>query len=58
MNPVLEKMAMLETENRQLQAELQSVSYRLALKTRHSTHSGIDLPNFTDTSLHSSPAQP
>jgi chromosome segregation ATPase len=58
MNPVQEKMAMLETENRQLQAELQSVSYRLALKTRHSTHSGIDLPNFTDTSLHNSPAQP
>jgi len=58
MNPVQEKMAMLETENRQLQAELQSVSYRLALKSRHSSHSGIDLPNFPDTSLHSSPAQP
>ena len=45
-NPLQEKIAMLEKENGQLQAELQSVSYRLALKSRHSTHSGIDLPNF------------
>lgn len=47
MTPVREKVAMLQKENRQLQAELQSVSYRLALKTRHSSHSGIDLPNFS-----------
>jgi chromosome segregation ATPase len=46
MTPVREKVAILQRENRQLQAELQSVSYRLALKTRTSSHSGIDLPNF------------
>jgi len=46
MSPVREKVATLQRENRQLQAELQSVSYRLALKTRTTSHSGIDLPNF------------
>ncbi len=46
MTPVREKMIALQRENRQLQAELQSVSYRLALKTRTANHSGIDLPNF------------
>jgi len=46
MAPVREKVASLQRENRKLQAELQSVSYRLALKTRTSSHSGIDLPNF------------
>jgi chromosome segregation ATPase len=46
MTPVREKVTALQRENRQLQAELQSVSYRLAVKTRHTTHSGIDLPNF------------
>ncbi|NJL64156.1 MAG: hypothetical protein HC903_22875 [Methylacidiphilales bacterium] len=46
MTPVREKVATLQRENRQLQAELQSVSYRLALKTRTATHSGIDLPSF------------
>jgi chromosome segregation ATPase len=46
MTPVRDKIAMLQRENRQLQAELQSVSYRLALKTRHTSHSGIDLPHF------------
>jgi chromosome segregation ATPase len=46
MSPVRDKVATLQRENRQLQAELQSVSYRLALKTRTTSHSGIDLPNF------------
>jgi chromosome segregation ATPase len=46
MAPVREKVALLQRENRQLQAELQSVSYRLALKTRHTSHGGIDLPHF------------
>ncbi len=46
MAPVREKVAILQRENRQLQAELQSVSYRLALRTRNASHSGIDLPNF------------
>ncbi|WP_138502258.1 Npun_F5560 family protein [Nostoc sp. PA-18-2419] len=49
MTPVREKVAILQRENRQLQAELQSVSYRLAIKTRNSSHSGIDLPNFPRT---------
>ncbi|MBV6621617.1 MAG: hypothetical protein KI793_01465 [Rivularia sp. (in: Bacteria)] len=46
MTPVREKVALLQQENRQLQAELQSVSYRLALKSRTASHSGIDLPSF------------
>lgn len=46
MTPVREKLAALQQENRQLQAELQSVSYRLALKSRTASHSGIDLPSF------------
>jgi chromosome segregation ATPase len=46
MGPVREKVVTLQRENRQLQAELQSVSYRLALKNRNASHSGIDLPNF------------
>ncbi len=46
MEPVREKVALLQQENRQLQAELQSVSYRLALKSRTASHSGIDLPSF------------
>ena len=40
--PVKERLDMLQRENRQLHAELQSVSYRLAVKTR----SAIDLPYF------------
>ena len=40
--PVKEKLEMLQRENRQLHAELQSVSYRLAVRTR----SAIDLPSF------------
>ncbi len=47
MAPIRDKVASLKKENRQLQAELQSVSYRLALKTRTNNHSGIDLPNFS-----------
>jgi chromosome segregation ATPase len=46
MAPVREKVAILQRENRQLQAELQSVSYRLALKSRNANHGGIDLPTF------------
>jgi DNA repair exonuclease SbcCD ATPase subunit len=46
MAPIREKLTTLQRDNRQLQAELQSVSYRLALKTRTTSHSGIDLPNF------------
>lgn len=41
---VLEKVEMLQRENRQLHAELQSVSYRLAIRNRRSN--GLDLPSF------------
>jgi hypothetical protein len=46
MTPVRDKVTILQRENRQLQAELQSVSYRLALKNRYANHGGIDLPTF------------
>lgn len=38
------KVAAIQQENRQLQAELQSVSYRLAVRTRRSQC--LDLPSF------------
>jgi DNA repair exonuclease SbcCD ATPase subunit len=41
---VMEKVEKLQRENRQLHAELQSVSYRLAQKSRRP--SGLDLPSF------------
>lgn len=44
MAPVKEKVAQLQRENRQLHAELQSVSYRLAVRTRRQSH--LDLPSF------------
>jgi len=44
MIPVREKVAMLQRENRQLHAELQSVSYRLAVRSRNITR--VDLPSF------------
>jgi len=59
MAPVRDKVAILQRENRQLQAELQSVSYRLALKTRYTNHGGIDLPNFSrsEAPTHNSASQ-
>jgi predicted nucleic acid-binding Zn-ribbon protein len=44
LQPIKAKMATLQKENRQLHAELQSVSYRLAVRSRRS--SDLDLPNF------------
>lgn len=44
MIPVREKVARIQRENRQLHAELQSVSYRLAVRSRRSSQ--IDLPSF------------
>jgi chromosome segregation ATPase len=44
MIPVKEKLEALQRENRQLHAELQSVSYRLALRNRATTR--LDLPAF------------
>jgi chromosome segregation ATPase len=45
MAPVREKVAMLQRENRQLHTELQSVSYRLAVRNRNITR--VDLPSFS-----------
>ncbi len=42
--PLKEKIAMIQRENRQLHAELQSVSYRLAVRNRRASH--LDLPSF------------
>ena len=42
--PVKEKVIQIQRENRQLHAELQSVSYRLAVRNRRQTH--LDLPSF------------
>ncbi|MFQ3618251.1 MAG: Npun_F5560 family protein [Cyanobacteriota bacterium] len=44
LQPVKEKVAQIQQENRRLHAELQSVSYRLAVRTRRVTQ--IDLPSF------------
>ncbi|NEO29258.1 MAG: hypothetical protein F6K36_02140 [Symploca sp. SIO3C6] len=44
MAPVREKVAQLQRENRQLHSELQSISYRLAVRNRNITR--IDLPDF------------
>ncbi|HEY9889232.1 MAG TPA: Npun_F5560 family protein [Candidatus Obscuribacterales bacterium] len=46
METVRDKVRTLQTENRRLQAELQSVSYRLAVRTRRSQQ--LDLPTFSD----------
>lgn len=42
--PLKEKVALIQRENRQLHAELQSVSYRLAVRNRRTSH--LDLPSF------------
>ncbi|MBF2083235.1 Npun_F5560 family protein [Thermoleptolyngbya sp. C42_A2020_037] len=44
LQPIKEKVAQIQQENRRLHAELQSVSYRLAVRTRRVTQ--IDLPSF------------
>lgn len=44
MAPVKEKVAQIQQENRKLHAELQSVSYRLAMRSRQSGQ--LDLPSF------------
>lgn len=44
MAPIREKVALIQRENRQLHAELQSVSYRLAVRTKRQSH--LDLPSF------------
>lgn len=49
MDQVRERVAYLQQENRQLKAELQSVSYRLAVRTRRSHQ--LDLPSFADGAI-------
>jgi chromosome segregation ATPase len=49
MDTVRQRVAHLQKENRQLQSELQSVSYRLAVRTRRSQQ--LDLPSFSDVHL-------
>lgn len=49
MATVRDKVSQIQRENRQLQAELQSVSYRLAVRTRRSQY--LELPNFARGSL-------
>lgn len=44
MAPIRDKVNTLQRENRQLHAELQSVSYRLAVRSRNITR--LDLPSF------------
>lgn len=43
--PIKEKVTMLQRENRQLHAELQSLTYRLAIKNR-TPNARLDLPSF------------
>jgi chromosome segregation ATPase len=47
---VKERVARIQGENRQLHAELQSVSYRLAVRTRRHQHC-LDLPTFPRSML-------
>ncbi|PSN20280.1 hypothetical protein C7271_03020 [filamentous cyanobacterium CCP5] len=49
MDQVRGRVAELQQENRQLKAELQSVSYRLAVRTRRNHR--LDLPSFADGSM-------
>ena len=53
MIPIKEKVARIQRENRQLHAELQSVSYRLAVRNRRITH--LDLPSFPRIGQSSTP---
>lgn len=50
---VREKVAMIQRENRQLHAELKSVSYRLAVRNRQTSQ--LDLPSFPRLGGNSSP---
>jgi len=47
--PIKEKVSLVQRENRQLHAELQSVSYRLAVRSRRGTQ--LDLPTFPSGSV-------
>ena len=51
--PVKERVEMLQKENRKLHAELQSVSYRLAMRSRRSSGQ-LDLPSFKPSNANAS----
>ena len=51
--PIKEKVALIQQENRRLHAELQSVSYRLAVRSRRVSH--LDLPSFPRIGGNSNP---
>ncbi|NET31623.1 MAG: hypothetical protein F6K19_06435 [Cyanothece sp. SIO1E1] len=53
MAAVKDKVALIQRENRQLHAELQSVSYRLAIRTRRTNH--LDLPTFPKLGSNAAP---
>ncbi|MEM8807804.1 MAG: Npun_F5560 family protein [Cyanobacteria bacterium P01_D01_bin.44] len=50
MSAVKERVAGIQQENRQLHAELQSVSYRLAVRSRRNQHC-LDLPTFPRSAI-------
>lgn len=54
--PIREKVVMIQRENRQLHAELQSVSYRLAVRNRRISQ--VDLPSFPRIGASSTPPIP
>lgn len=51
MNAVKSRVAKIQQENRELQAELQSTSYRLAMRSRQGGKSNLDLPTFPSEML-------
>lgn len=51
LSQVRDRVGELQKENRRLHAELQSVSYRLAVRSRKSSGGGLDLPSFPSFGL-------
>lgn len=51
LSQVRDRVSELQKENRRLHAELQSVSYRLAVRSRKSSGSGLELPSFPSFGL-------
>ncbi len=49
MKPVKEKVEQLQQENQQLQAHVQTLTYRLAIRNHHPNDHDIDLPNLQST---------
>lgn len=49
MKPVKDKVEQLQQENQQLQGKVQALTYRLAVKSRSSHPSNLDLPDIQST---------